>query len=319
MDGPVARTRVPRSATALFIPLLSLAMIIWGGTWPLGKIVSTEAPHEVTIFWRFLLSSVAFAPVMLLMRRSGATSSSAAGTHAMRFSALPLRAWLYTVATAAVMVVYNLLYLDGLQRGLAGVGGIVAPTVGALVTGIFTMVFRRRRPGTLTVLGLLLGLAGGLVILRIWRFSLAELSLSGNLLFIGAAVAWSAVTFLSRQAQEASHFATHTFATYALAAVIALPLALRGGALLPPGGGASFWLLVLYLGVGATTFATTVFFVAASRLGTGRTGSFLFIVPTSAILLAWLLLGERPDAASLVGGALSIAAVYLVNAPQRSP
>jgi drug/metabolite transporter (DMT)-like permease len=294
-------------------------MIVWGGTWPAGKIASTEAPHTVTIFWRFLLSAVAFVPVLLVMRRSSARSPQATGAHELRFAAMPLRAWLYTIATAAAMILYNQMYLNGLQRGLAGVGGIIAPMVGALVTGIATMVFQRRRPGSLAVMGLLLGLAGGLVILRIWRFSLAELSLSGNLLFIGAAVAWSAVTFLSRQAQEASHFATHTFATYTLAAIIALPFALRGGTLLPPGEGASFWLLVLYLGVAATTFATTVFFVSASRLGTGRAGSFLFIVPTSAILLAWLLLGERPDAVTLVGGALSIAAVYLVNAPQRSP
>jgi len=311
--------RQRRSAGTFLVPLLSLAMIVWGGTWPLGKIASTEAPHEVTIFWRFLLTAIAFVPVLLLMRRSAARSPRASGTHEPRFAAMPLRAWLYTIATAAAMVIYNQMYLEGLQRGLAGVGGIVAPTVGALVTGIATMAFQRRRPGTLTVAGLLLGLAGGLVILRIWRFSLAELSLSGNLLFIGAAVAWSAVTLLSRQAQEASHFATHTFATYALAAIIALPFALGGGSLLPPGDGASFWLLVLYLGVAATDFATTVFFVSASRLGTGRAGSFLFIVPTSAILLAWLLLGERPDAVTLVGGALSIAAVYLVNAPQRSP
>jgi drug/metabolite transporter (DMT)-like permease len=319
LDDPVIRAPTPRPAATPLYFLLSLAMIVWGGTWPAGKIAATAAPHEATIFWRFLLSTAAFVPVLLVMRRSGTRAPQAVGARAMRFSAMPLRAWLYTVATAAAMILYNRMYLDGLQRGLAGVGGIVAPTVGALVTGIATLLFQRRRPGAAAVVGLFLGLAGGLVILRIWRFSLAELSLSGNLLFIGAAVAWSAVTFLSRQAQEASHFATHTFATYTLAAAIALPFALRGGTLLPPGESPAFWLLVLYLGVGATTFATTVYFVSAYRLGTGRAGSFLFIVPTSAILLAWLLLGERPDAVTLAGGALSIAAVYLVNAPQRSP
>jgi drug/metabolite transporter (DMT)-like permease len=76
---------------------------------------------------------------------------------------------------------------------------------------------------------------------------------------------------------------------------------------------------MLFLSVVATDFATTVFFLSASRLGTGRASSFLFIVPTSAILLSWLLLGERPDAVTLVGGVFSIVAVYLVNAPQRSP
>ena len=308
---------------ALLFPLLSLAMVIWGGTWPAGKIASTAAPPEVTILWRFFMTAVGFVPVLLVMQRSAARSSRASGVHAPRFASMSARAWLYTVATAAGMIVYNQLFLYGVRRGLAGVGGIVTPTVGALITGVVTMLLQRRRPGAWTVIGLLLGLAGGLVILRIWRFSFAELFRSGNLYYIAAAATWSTVTFCSQRAQDSSHFATHTFAAYALAAVFAVPFAvpfaLASGGLLPPGVGPSFWLLVLFLGVVATDFATTVFFLSASRLGTGRTSSFLFIVPTSAILLSWLLLGERPDAVTLVGGALSIAAVYLVNAPQRSP
>jgi drug/metabolite transporter (DMT)-like permease len=294
-------------------------MVIWGGTWPAGKIASTAAPLEVTIFWRFFLTAAGFVPVLLVMQRSAARSPQARGAHVPRFASMPARAWLYTVATAAGMIVYNHLFLYGVRRGLAGVGGIVTPTVGALITGAVTMLLQRRRPGARTVIGLLLGLAGGLVILRIWRFSFAELFRSGNLYYIAAAATWSTVTFCSQRAQDSSHFATHTFAVYALAAVFAVPFALLSGDLLPPGEGPSFWLLVLFLGVVATDFATTVFFLSASRLGTGRTSSFLFIVPTAAILLSWLLLGERPDAVTLVGGALSIAAVYLVNAPQRSP
>lgn len=294
-------------------------MMIWGGTWPAGKIASTEAPPEVTIFWRFLLTAVAFGPVLFAMRRSAARTGGAPGARAPRFAAMPVRAWLYTIATAVGMIVYNQLFLYGVRRGLAGVGGIVTPTVGALITGVATMALQRRRPGARPVIGLVLGLAGGLVILNIWRISLVDLSRSGNLYYLAAAATWSSVTFFSQRAQDASHFATHSFAAYALAAVLALPFALASGGLLPPGEGLSFWLLVLFLGVVATDFATTVFFISASRLGTGRTSSFLFIVPISAVLLSWLLLGERPDAATLVGGALSIAAVYLVNAPQRSP
>ncbi|MCX7029103.1 MAG: DMT family transporter [Spirochaetes bacterium] len=308
-----------RSTSAFLYPLLSLAMVIWGGTWPAGKIASTAARPEVTIFWRFFLTAAAFLPVLLVMQRSAARSPRAPGAHAPRFAAMPARAWLYTIATAAGMIVYNQLFLNGVRLGLAGVGGIVTPMVGALITGFVTMALQRRRPGALKVIGLLLGLAGGLVIVRIWRFSLPELSRSGNLLFIGAAATWSAVTFFSQRAQATSHFATHTFAAYALAAAFAVPFALRGGGLMPPAEGPSFWLLVLFLSVVATDFATTVFFLSASRLGTGRASSFLFIVPIAAILLSWLLLGERPDAVTLVGGALSIVAVYLVNAPQRSP
>jgi len=307
-----------RPRDAILFPLMTLAMVIWGGTWPAGKIASTAAPPEVTVFWRFLVTAVAFVPVLLFMRHSAARSPRA-GAPEPRFAAMGLRAWLYTAAAAASMVGYNMLFLSGLRLGLAGIGGVIVPTLSALVTGLVAMALGRRRLGLLAAIGLLAGLAGGLVILQIWRFGLEELARSGNLLFVAAAVAWSAVTIFSQRAQAAAHFATHSFAVYALAAAIALPFALRGGGLLPPGDGRSFWLLVLFLGVVATDFATTCYFLSASRLGSGRASAFMFIVPTAAVLLSWLLLGERPGLVTLAGGALSIAAVYLVNASQRSP
>jgi drug/metabolite transporter (DMT)-like permease len=308
-----------RSRGALLVTLMSVAMVIWGGTWPAGKIASTAARPEVTVFWRFLVTAVAFVPVLLFMRHSAARSPRAAGTLQPRFSAMGLRAWLYTAAAAASLVGYNMLFFSGLRLGLAGIGGVLVPTLSALVTGLVAMALGRRRPGPLAAMGLAAGLAGGLVILQVWRFSGVDLVRSGNLLFVAAAFAWSAVTIFSQRAQAAAHFATHSFAVYALAAAIALPFALRGGSLLPPGDSRSFWLLVLYLGVVATDFATTCYFLSASRLGSGRASAFMFIVPTAAVLLSWLLLGERPGLVTLAGGALSIAAVYLVNAPQRSP
>ncbi len=306
-----------RSRGALLVPLMSAAMVIWGGTWPAGKIAATAARPEVTVFWRFFLTAVAFVPVLLAMRRSA--SRAPRGAPEPRFSAMSPRAWWYTAAAAVSLVGYNMLFLGGLRRGLAGIGGVLVPTLSALVTGLAAAALGRRRPGPLAAIGLAAGLAGGLVILQVWRFSWAELARSGNLLFVAAALAWSAVTIFSQRAQAAAHFATHSFAVYALAAAIALPFALRGGSLLPPGDGRAFWLLVLYLGVVATDFATTCYFLTASRLGSARASAFMFIVPTAAVLLSWLLLGERPGLVTLAGGALSIAAVYLVNAPQRSP
>lgn len=229
------------------------------------------------------------------------------------------RAWLYTVAAAASVVGYNMLFFSGLRLGLAGIGGVLVPTLSAVVTGLVSTALARRRPGLRALLGLAAGLAGGLVILQVWRFGWNDLVRSGNLLFVVAAFAWSAVTIFSQRAQAAAHFATHSFAVYLLAAAFALPFALRGGSLLPPGDGRSFWLLVAYLGVVATDFATTCYFLSASRLGSARASAFMFIVPTAAVLLSWVLLGERPAAVTLAGGALSIVAVYLVNAPQRSP
>jgi drug/metabolite transporter (DMT)-like permease len=39
----------------------------------------------------------------------------------------------------------------------------------------------------------------------------------------------------------------------------------------------------------------------------------VFIVPSSAMLLSWFFLGEVPAQSTILGGSISVAAVYLIN------
>ena len=51
-----------------------------------------------------------------------------------------------------------------------------------------------------------------------------------------------------------------------------------------------------------------------SRIPASRAGSFLYMVPVAAIVIAWVWLGEMPALPALVGGAFIIAGIVLVNA-----
>jgi len=50
-----------------------------------------------------------------------------------------------------------------------------------------------------------------------------------------------------------------------------------------------------------------------ARVPAATAGSFLYLVPASAMLVAWVWLGEAPGPLALAGGALIIAGVILVN------
>ncbi len=295
-------------------------MVIWGGTWPSAKAIAGVAP-EVNVFWRFLLTSIAFVPILLFTRSS------------LRVG---LRGLLTTAAAAALLVGYNLAFFGGLRLGLAGVGGELVPTLSPVLTVLLGLAFRRRgrrgrAAGTpmtpagagrlglrpIQVAGIALGFVGGMIILQVWRISGSDLLRSGNLFFLAAALGWAGITLLSARAQEHMPFLPFSFLMYALAALFDLPLALAGdiGAVFREG--TVYWLNLVYLSVVATAFATTTYFLCSARLGAGPASAFMFIVPTAAVLLSWLFLGEVPTPVALAGGALSIGAVYLVNSRAR--
>jgi len=104
-----------------------------------------------------------------------------------------------------------------------------------------------------------------------------------------------------------------SFYVYTFAAVIDFFLALPYGIMKPVGGGLVFWGNIAYMSAGATTFATTIFFIASTRLGSERASSFIFTVPLSAVIVAWIILGEVPSLNLIIGGLFSTSAVYILN------
>lgn len=78
-------------------------------------------------------------------------------------------------------------------------------------------------------------------------------------------------------------------------------------------------LAVAYLGVFPAALGYLTWAYVLARVPAPTAGSFLYLVPAVAMLTAWLWLGEVPSSLSLVGGALVVGGVALVNRWGQSP
>lgn len=283
--------------------LMLAAMLVWGLSWPLGKLIAGVTPHRVIVFWRFLITLVAFIPLVRILRVP----------FRLDFSTL-----LKIFAGSFFYSGYSELFFLGLETGLPGAGGVLVTTLNPVITASLVSLIEWKRPGLRTIGGILHGLVGSFFLINIREMSFDSLLRSGNLYFLLAAASWSVLTLITRSASDRISSPGFTFYVYLFSAAVEGILVSGDAPEIAFRAGIFYWSVILYLGLVSTAFGTTVYFFASSGLGPVRAGSFLFLVPVTALLGSWLISGEAMSWNVVIGGIFSIRAVYLINTPEGS-
>jgi len=140
----------------------------------------------------------------------------------------------------------------------------------------------------------------------------------GIALCLLAAVANALGVVLQKPAVRDTPALTVTWLACGVGAIVLLPFApelARDAATASPT--ALAWLL--YLGAFPTAVAFTTWAFALSRTSAGRLGSTTYLVPAIAITMGWLVLGEAPPPAAIVGGAIAIGGVVIARSSPARP
>lgn len=278
--------------------LLVFAMLIWSVSWTSGKLIANVADIKLSLFWRFLFSAVALAPILPLLRES---------------FRINLTQCFWALVGAIIITIYTILFFLGLQTGYAGAGGVLVTVMNPIFTYFLTRVLFRQVLQPRDVLGLGLGLLGGAILIEAWHISSEDLILSGNLLFLIASLVYAFVTLTTKAATRVSSIIVYSFYVNLFGAILVLPFIGRDIVKTPPISDSNYWINIFYLGAISNSFATTVYFYAVKKLGSQRASSYIFIVPATALLFAALYLHEPVKSTTLIGGMVALFAVTLLR------
>ncbi len=279
-----------------FTYLLIFAMFLWGGGWSALKILTYDLSMEVIVFWRFFIMSISFVPIIYFMKEPLTLNLSGAK---------------FIASSSVLNIAFMVSSFFGIQGSFAGNGGVIITTLAPIMTFLLVAIIFKTKLYASQYIGLLIGLVGGIIMLELNDISI--FLNSSNIYFLLCAIIWAGVTILSQHSHEHIHPIHYSFYIAVIATIASFIYGYSSGLTSVFEQGREFWIALVYLAVFGQSVATTIFFIASGKLGSEKTSSFMFLVPLFSLLIAWLVLAEEMQMHILMGGSLSLIAVYFIN------
>lgn len=281
-----------------FYLLMILSMIFWGASWVNVKVLSSYINQYEVVFLRMSISLIAMIPVLLFLKES---------------FRLTLKSIFLISLASIILVLYSVIFFLGVKHGTAGLGGALVTTLIPINTFIILAFWHKKTISLRHSFALILGGFGVLTMLNIWQFDINEIFSIQNIYFLIASVLWPLLTITSSKESNVSPL-IFTFYVYLFSSIIVylffVDFRIFNKVL---NFDFIFWVNLLVISLLATTFATSTYFIGIEKLGTKKVSSFIFLVPTSALTLSAIFLGEQISFNILLGTICTVIAIYILN------
>ncbi len=291
---------------ALIYAKLTGVALIWGGSFIAARVVAVEMPAPTAALWRYLIATTALLVLSFAIERG-----------LPRLSRAQANSVLLLAVTGVVF--YSVFYMYGMQTVSASRGSLIIATLPAatLLGGALflhePLTLRRGAGIAIALFGVAVELGRGnpLALLQ-GHAGIGEAWLFGGVL------SWAAYTLLGRPLlKEMTPLAATTYASIIGTVLLAILCAATGDLALPTAT-LRGWGGLVFLGLFGTALAYIWFYDGVHALGPARTSIFVNLVPIAAITFAVLLLGEPLEVSMIVGAALVVSGVFIINWPARA-
>ena len=276
--------------------IMALAMFSWAIAWTNAKIVNEYLSFYNLIFLRFLVGFISIYP--FIYRKDN-------------IKILTFKNLKFIIPCSIIFYIYNLSFFMGTYYGYAGKGAVLVTTLNPIITFII-MLSINKRTNKKEILGILLGLLGGLFIMNIFKEGFAHIFHINNIFFLICAITWGINTVITNYGQKNMNSYQFIFYCYLLTTIISIPL-INISEINFIDLDMKFYTNFLLVSLGAMSFGTSVYIYATPKLGPIKASAFIFSVPFLALGTANIFLNEPLSWNVIVGGFLSLLAIYIIN------
>ncbi|MET0331518.1 MAG: DMT family transporter [Dyella sp.] len=284
---------------ATTLAAIAVALLTWSSAYAaIAFVLPSLAPAQLA-FGRLLIASLCFA-LLLLVKRVPLPSKHD----------WPALALLGVIG----LTVYHLCLCYAETRIASGTASIIIAMAPAATAGV-SAIWVHERLGLRKLVGLAVALVGSVLVVLA---SGKQVRFEPMAALVLICVLATAIYFVGQRPYfMRSSTLGVTAVTFFAGTLAAAPLGLPGfySALrhAPP----AHLMALVWLGVAPTFIGYLAWNMAIKRRSASQVSSFIYLSPPLAVLLGWLWLGEQPKGLILVGGALTVSGVVLVNARRR--
>ena len=284
---------------ALAYAAVSVTILSWAASFPLIGLALRELAPVPLAAVRFAIAAIVVL-AWLAWRRPPLPSRY----DAMRFGLCGLLG----------IALYNIFLNIGQQTVSAGAASFIVNSA-PIVTAILAFLFLKERFNLWGWIGTLVSFVG-IAIIAFGQPGGLSFG-AGSSLVLGAALC-TAAYFVLQKPLVATHGAlTSTAFTLLAGTVLLSPWLPQALGTLSAASVTTLW-VVIALGVVPAAIGYASWTYALGQLGAARGSNFLYLIPPVATALAFIFTREVPSAQTLVGGALAISGVAIVNLRGRA-
>jgi len=285
--------------------MLAAIILLWGTNFVVARFLSGIEPIRVSGilygFFRYFIGAFTMVAVLIYKKQ---------GFSDVREEVAPYKKMLLLSAFASAIFVMTLhMSVEFISSGTSSIIVNLCPIL-VLIYGVYRF---KERLTPLKVMGFLLGLIGGLVFL--WNSLVLLPGLELGIFFaLMAMVAWGAYTITLHYLEGANKYIVMAV-KHAVSSIMILPFiyfVLMEGTTLVLIFDVWSILGLLFSGILASGLAYVLYFSAVEAIGAPKASSFLFLVPFVSVVGDFVL-GEPPEAITLIAGIIAIIGVALVR------